>query len=203
MMEMCGFEILAHGMSPWCNAFTHDEWRDFEYARDLLHFYRAGPGNKFSRAMGWLYLNATADLLVKEEAQDVYFSFVHDGDIVPLLAALKILDEPGPQELPTDRMVQDRAWKTSDVVPMGGRVMFERIVCKKPSGHTQRHVRLSINDGVSVLPSMRAVADVPYTMPVDAFWRFIEAKMYEFGDFTEVCGLPTSAASRITFLHQR
>jgi acid phosphatase len=203
MMEMCGFEILARGTSPWCNVFSHDEWRDFEYARDLLHFYRAGPGNKFSRAMGWLYLNATADLLVKEQAQDVYFSFVHDGDIVPLLAALKILDESGPQELPTDRMAHDRAWRTSDVVPMGGRIMFERIVCEKPSGNAQRHVRLSINDGVSILPSMSEHAVVPYTMPVGAFWRLIDARLQEFGEYSEVCGLPAGAASRVTFLHQR
>lgn len=52
MMEMCGFEILVRRDSPWCKVFTKDEWLDFEYARDLLHFYLAGPGNKYAGAMG-------------------------------------------------------------------------------------------------------------------------------------------------------
>lgn len=42
MMEICGFELLARGASPWCEVFSHEEWLDFEYGRDILHFYRAG-----------------------------------------------------------------------------------------------------------------------------------------------------------------
>lgn len=63
MQEMCGFETIVRGFSPWCDVFTEDEWDHFEYARDLIHYYRAGPGNPYAGAMGWLWLNATADLL--------------------------------------------------------------------------------------------------------------------------------------------
>lgn len=63
MQEMCGFEIMVRGSSPWCDVFTQQDWYHFEYARDLLHYYRAGPGNVYSAAMGWLYLNATTALL--------------------------------------------------------------------------------------------------------------------------------------------
>lgn len=63
MQELCGFETIAKGISKWCGVFTHDEWESFEYARDLLHYYRAGPGNPYSGAMGWLWLNATTNLL--------------------------------------------------------------------------------------------------------------------------------------------
>ncbi len=65
MQEMCGFETLVRGGSPWCDVFTHEEWRNFEYARDVKHFYTAGPGNQFGPAMGWLWLNATANLLIE------------------------------------------------------------------------------------------------------------------------------------------
>lgn len=76
MQELCGFETIAKGSSQWCDVFTHDEWKSFEYARDLLHYYRAGPGNPYSRAMGWLWLNATAGLLRQgpEEAGSMFFS---------------------------------------------------------------------------------------------------------------------------------
>ncbi|KAI9852798.1 MAG: acid phosphatase pho5 [Thelocarpon superellum] len=42
MQETCGFETLVRGSSPWCDIFTHDDWENFEYARDVIHFYRAG-----------------------------------------------------------------------------------------------------------------------------------------------------------------
>jgi acid phosphatase len=63
MQELCGFETIAHGSSKWCDVFTHDEWEQFEYARDLLHYYRAGSGNPYGAPMGWLWLNATSNLL--------------------------------------------------------------------------------------------------------------------------------------------
>ena len=63
MQEMCGFETLVRGSSPWCDVFSHEDWRNFEYARDVIHYYRAGSGNPFGAVMGWLWLNATANLL--------------------------------------------------------------------------------------------------------------------------------------------
>lgn len=74
MQEMCGFETLARGSSPWCDVFTSRDWDHFEYARDLIHFYRAGPGNKYAGAMGWLWLNATSHLL--EAGPDVGTMFI-------------------------------------------------------------------------------------------------------------------------------
>lgn len=76
MQEMCGFETTVRGYSPWCTVFTHNEWSAFEYARDIIHYYRAGPGNKYARAMGWLWLNATTNLLLEgpKTAGSLYFS---------------------------------------------------------------------------------------------------------------------------------
>ena len=75
MQEMCGFETLVRGSSPWCDVFTHDDWLNFEYARDVIHYYRAGPGNRFGPPMGWLWLNATTNLLAKgPQAGKTFFS---------------------------------------------------------------------------------------------------------------------------------
>ena len=63
MQEICGFETLVRGHSLWCNAFTHEDWLNFEYARDVIHYYRSGPGNKYGPVIGWLWLNATSNLL--------------------------------------------------------------------------------------------------------------------------------------------
>jgi acid phosphatase len=74
LQEMCGFETTIRGLSPWCDVFTHDEWASFEYARDVIHFYRAGPGTKYSAAMGSLWLNATARLLVEDGSGSFFIS---------------------------------------------------------------------------------------------------------------------------------
>ena len=73
MQMVCGFETIAKGSSPWCDVFTKDEWESFEYARDVIHYYRAGPGNTYSASMGWLWLNATADLLKEGPASGALF----------------------------------------------------------------------------------------------------------------------------------
>lgn len=65
MQEMCGFETTVRGRSDWCDVFTQDEFLSFEYARDLLHYYRAGPGQRYAPSMGWLWLNATTNLLLE------------------------------------------------------------------------------------------------------------------------------------------
>jgi acid phosphatase len=206
MMEMCGFEILVKGVSPWCDVFTRQEWLEFEYARDLLHYYRAGPGNKFGALMGWLWLNATLSLMSDPSSKDVYFSFVHDGDIVPALAALGVFNEPpGNRELPTNRVKADRTWRTSDVVPMGGRLIFERITCETGEDGKQQAVRLFVNDALvdlSSIPHTVAFSEADGAISMPSFQAMLSLKGSELGDFRQACGLGDDAPDRIQFLHQ-
>lgn len=75
MQEMCGFETTVRGKSDWCDVFTRDEFLAFEYARDILHYYRAGPGQRYAAAMGWLWLNATTNLILEgPQAGPLFFS---------------------------------------------------------------------------------------------------------------------------------
>ena len=75
MQEMCGFETTVRGRSDWCDVFTRDEFLSFEYARDILHYYRAGPGQRYATSMGWLWLNATTNLLLEgPSAGPLFFS---------------------------------------------------------------------------------------------------------------------------------
>jgi acid phosphatase len=213
MMEMCGFEILVRGESPWCEVFTKDEWLDFEYARDLLHFYRAGPGNKYAGAMGWLWLNATQSLLLQEGTGGVYFSFVHDSDIVLMLATLGIYngDEllerkqnerevDGLSYLPTDSIVSNRSWRTSDLVPMGGRIIVERLNCRKSTSMDQSraYIRLVINDGITAIGDSYRNG----MATLESFQQLLHDRGEVVGDFREICGLNDSAPNSITFLHQ-
>ncbi|KAI4155852.1 MAG: hypothetical protein L6R39_001167 [Caloplaca ligustica] len=213
MQEMCGFEVLVRGSSAWCNIFTHDEWLSFEYARDVIHYYRTGPGNRYGPAMGWLWLNATAELLGRgpEKSGRLFFSFVHDGDIIPMLAALNLFPEK--RHLPVTRRRTDGVWRTSQVVPMNGRILFERLSCG-PSPHSLIHtskgtvgeqrgkhfIRINVNDGIVALPTCDTGPGS--SCPLEDFLTLVGRRGQEIGDFREICGLGGDAPAGITFLHQ-
>ncbi|GAB7345496.1 hypothetical protein MBLNU457_3816t1 [Dothideomycetes sp. NU457] len=207
MQEMCGFELLATGQSPWCDVFSHEEWLSFEYARDVLHFYRAGAGNKYGPTMGTLYLNATKNLLKQgPEFGPLFFSFVHDGDIVPFVAALDLFPEPA--GLPTSHIASDRNWRTSTIVPMGGRIILERLACRVGHSHgdserdseEQHYVRVIVNDAIVAVPGCNG--ETRRGCRLDAFADLVEKRRAQLGDFKDLCGLPEDAPGMITFLHQ-
>ncbi|KAK9458098.1 histidine phosphatase superfamily [Dipodascopsis uninucleata] len=213
MFELCGFEILIRGTSPWCDIFMESEWEQFEYARDLLHYYRTGPGTPYSKAMGFLYLNATTRSLIS--GPDLYgrtmFSFAHDGDIIPLLSVLGVLDEENEdgstKHLSEEKIMPDRKWKLSTIVPMLGRIAIERITCLSTDGMDESiGVRLLINDGVVRLAACDAnkVDLLPNgTCPIEIFEKIVSDIGHKIGSFEEACDLDErEGGHHITFLKQ-
>ncbi|KAF2177173.1 phosphoglycerate mutase-like protein [Zopfia rhizophila CBS 207.26] len=203
MQEMCGFETTVRGSSHWCDVFTRDEFLSFEYARDIMHYYRAGPGTAYGSVMGWLWLNATTNILLQgPEAGPFFFSFVHDGDIAPLITALDIINEP--THLPITHISHSRKWRKSQVSPMGGRIIFELLSCsiKHNYGRTthDHYVRVNINDGITAIP--RCENGPGRSCPLAEFGVRVKQKGEEVGDFREKCGLEEGIPERITFLKQ-
>jgi acid phosphatase len=201
MQEMCGFETTVRGRSDWCDVFTQDEFLAFEYARDLLHYYRAGPGQKYAASMGWLWLNATTNLLLEGPAVGpLFFSFVHDGDIAPMITALDIINDE--EHLPITHIPHDRKWRKSQVSPMGGRIIFELLSCRaKNTPGLAKFVRLNINDGITAIPDCQSGPG--RSCPLAQFAARTRRKGEEVGEFGKLCGLEDGAAERITFLHQQ
>jgi acid phosphatase len=201
MQEMCGFETTVRGRSDWCDVFTQDEFLSFEYARDLLHYYRAGPGQKYAASMGWLWLNATTNLLLQgpEAAGPLFFSFVHDGDIAPMMTALDVINDA--EHLPVTHILHERKWRKSQVSPMGGRIIFELLSCQTKDSHgSEKFVRLNINDGITAIPDCQ---DGPgQSCPLEKFAARTKKRGEEVGDFRDLCGLDEDAVERIEFLHQ-
>ena len=134
-----------------------------------------------------------------------------------MLAALR-LNPQEPAELPTDHVLRDRTWRSSDLVPMGGRAIFERLNCAMPQECWNRaeygypnhifcspqqdevFVRININDGIVALPGCDYGPGK--SCPLPDFLRMVEKRGKEIGDFREACGLPKSAKGGIEFLHQ-
>ncbi|OCK79484.1 phosphoglycerate mutase-like protein [Lepidopterella palustris CBS 459.81] len=204
MQEMCGFEITVRGSSHWCDVFTQQEFLSFEYARDVIHYYRSGPGTRYGGVMGLLWLNAMVKLLVEgPSAGPLFFSFVHDGDIVPMLTALDLF--PDKNHLPITHIAHDRKWRTSQVSPMSGRVIFERLTCPSQpydtaSTSNETFVRVNINDGIVAIPG--CASGPGHSCPLSEFEARVAMRGRELGDFRERCGLGREAPGRISFLHQ-
>lgn len=200
MQEMCGFETTVRGRSDWCDVFTQDEFLSFEYARDILHYYRAGPGQRYAASMGWLWLNATTNLLLQgPSAGPLFFSFVHDGDIAPMMTALDIMNDE--EHLPITHIPHDRKWRKSQVSPMGGRIIFELLSCKSKEMPGQaKFVRININDGITAIPDCQSGPGK--SCPLSQFAERTKKKGEQAGDFRELCGLSKDSPEKITFLHQ-
>jgi acid phosphatase len=116
-----------------------------------------------------------------------------------MVGALDIFPEN--KDLPVDRLVTARNWRTSQITPMGGRVIFERLACSEASnGPEKSYVRVNVNDGIVEIP--HCGTGPGSSCPLEQFVALVSQRGEETGDFNEKCGLPKDSPDRITFLHQ-
>ncbi|KAK9474119.1 histidine phosphatase superfamily [Dipodascopsis tothii] len=193
MHELCAFELLARDRSPWCSVFEPADWDTFEYSRDLLHYYRSGPGTPYAVPLGRQYVEATSALLADGPAAgSLFFSFAHDGDLLPVLTALGLF---GHEHMPAHHVQPDRLWRTSSLVPMAARIVIERSTCASGPG-----VRILVNDGALPLPG--CPADPAAWCPLDTFLAEIGKRLDTAPSFADACGLSPDVPSAISFLRQ-
>ncbi|KAF7292511.1 Acid phosphatase [Mycena kentingensis (nom. inval.)] len=57
MQQTCAYETVALGYSAFCDLFTEEEWKGFEYSIDLSYWYNNGPGNPAvaAQGIGWVH----------------------------------------------------------------------------------------------------------------------------------------------------
>ena len=123
---------------------------------------------------------------------------MHDGDIVPFVAALDLFPEPS--GLPTSHIAVDRNWRTSTIVPMGGRIILERLACQTGASDERHYVRTIVNDAIVAVPGCDG--ETRRGCRLDAFADLVEKRRAQLGDFKHLCGLSEDAPDMITFLHQ-
>jgi len=139
-----------------------------------------------------------------------------------MLAALDIFHSD--TLLPTTHRDPSRTWRLSQVTPMSGRIIFERLTCP-PSFHTtapyrqpndrpdlsqkplheqqaqnNTYVRININDGMVALPN--CTSGPGSSCPLREFLAFVKSRGEEVGDFREICGLGSDVPGSLDFLHQ-
>ena len=154
-------------------------------------------------------------------------SSVHDGEIIPMLAALDIMHSTF--LLPVTHLPAFRKWRISQVVPMSGRIVFERLTCypdyinirapatfkskrhkhrkshpefdKVPRPENGTYLRININDGPVALPGC-SNSGPGSSCPLHEFLAHVRSRGEEVGDFREMYGLGPDVPGKITFSHQ-
>ncbi|KAI0405616.1 histidine acid phosphatase [Xylaria palmicola] len=199
MMELCGYESVIRGSSPFCDLdlFSPDDWLDWEYTADIQYHYNVGYGNPVSGFVGLPWLNATAGLLLADRSsEDMYVSFTH-RELPPMVTVAMGLfnnsafggGEFGINDtMPLDRINYRRAWKSSHILPFLGNLAIERLSCKGTYGYSDgEYYRVLVNSAPQPLPGC---TDGPGTTCTrSGFEQYIQNRVDAFQGFSNKCGV--------------
>ncbi|KAK4122976.1 histidine acid phosphatase, partial [Parathielavia appendiculata] len=138
---LCGFESQITGrLSPWCDVFTDDELKSYEYHNDLRYYYGVGPGTDLNKKLMMPFVDSVVGLLARGPeitgtAADgssfavpkLLMAFMNDGQLNEMAAAIGVFDE----EPPLDPSVRDdnRLYMASRFSTMRGTIALERLNC--------------------------------------------------------------------------
>jgi len=141
MQEMCGYETVIRGSSPFCSLdlINPDEWLGFEYTNDIMYHYNVGYGNPTSGVIGFPWLNATMNMLTSSNAaQDLYISFTHRELPPTVLVAMGLFNNTQfstassiNDSMPLDQINYNRAWRSSYILPFLTNIAIERMDCSQ------------------------------------------------------------------------
>ncbi|KUI66994.1 hypothetical protein VM1G_02474 [Cytospora mali] len=201
MMELCGYESVIKGGSPFCDLslFSPDDWLGWEYTADVQYHYNVGYGSEVSGPIGLPWVNATAGLLMAEpdssDVQDLYVSFTHRELPPTVLVAMGLFNNSafGGSEatindtMPSDRINHRRAWKSSHVLPFMTNVAMERLNCTGSYGYKDGdYYRVLVNNAPQQLPDC---GDGPgTTCSRSTFEGWVQDRADLFSGYSEKCG---------------
>ncbi|KAI0122854.1 histidine acid phosphatase [Xylariales sp. AK1849] len=155
---LCGFESHITGkLSPWCDIFTDEELKQYEYSNDLRYYYGVGPGTDLPKKMMSPFLHALVDIFQEGpgitglkadgssfELPKLLMSFLNDGQLTELVTASGVFDEQQP--LSATEKDDNRLWVSSRYVSMRGTIAFEILNCiKSPDDGSGGYPNLTIS----------------------------------------------------------
>lgn len=158
IQQLSSYEMNVRSWSPWLDVFTKEEWTGYEYTRSMYFYYCAGPGaGKSAVSEGSIFTNSTLELLKHGPGSDgigsLYFTFTHDTDQTPILAALG-LTWPNKEHPPWNgTFTFYDGYSASEIIPMGAHLVLERMKCRKSVLHDEGiYIRAVLNEAVKPLP---------------------------------------------------
>ncbi|KAF2503363.1 phosphoglycerate mutase-like protein [Lophium mytilinum] len=213
MQELCGYETVIRGSSPFCSldVFSPNDWLGFEYTNDIQYHYNTGYGNDVAGAIGFPWLNATAGVLTandtdSSDAQDIYISFTHRELPPVVLVALGLFNNSAfsggddiNATMPLDAQNYRRAWKSSHIIPFLTNIAIEKLSCDSYGFGVGEHYRVLVNQSPQPLPGC---TDGPgESCSRDGFQKFVQSRGEILGSFGEKCGVDYSNSTDILSIY--
>ncbi|KAF4513035.1 hypothetical protein G6O67_000358 [Ophiocordyceps sinensis] len=139
MMDLCPFHsVVTPNATPsgFCNLFSQDEWRGYDYFRSLGK---------------WTTTNSTLDSSPETFplTRKLYADFTHDNSMTSVFAALGLYNMTG--DLPTRHKRPPRdthGYSASWTVPFAGRMYVEKMHCGQEDKGKEELVRILVNNRV-------------------------------------------------------
>lgn len=147
---LCPYETVANGFSQFCELFSFQEWKDFNYAESLWFEQNCAFGAPTGRAQGIGWVNELIRRIEKKpfdystissenstlDASDMFFpldqdinvDFTHDSVIASVVTALDFsqFSTSMPRDGPVDGV---EYYTTSKITPFAARLTAEIIEC--------------------------------------------------------------------------
>jgi acid phosphatase len=181
VLDLCIYERNFVGTDRFCALFTEDDWYSYDYGKDTsAHRSNVGYNSSFSATLGYPWLAATTKLLQKDTCQKYFPLFAHENLVLLAIRSLGLFFDQFEQFPPTLKL--DRKYRISNMTPMGGRALLERLNC-----NGKRFVRVKVNERVQKIPGCDSGPG--FACPLDQFVERVEARKSTDGNFIEKCSL--------------
>lgn len=186
----CAYELDAVGESRVCDALSLNTFVELEYFRDSEMWYEKAA-HPYSFALGSVYVDAMIKLFEEQETKEnLFFSFTHDTELLHFMNALGIF-EYQKEDLSTRNIDFLRFFKTSELVPMGARIVIERYTINK-----EHYIRVLINDAVIPIPECQ---NGPFfTCKLTKLNHIVSEKM-KGNNFVDKCRITEERPQELTF----
>ncbi|KAL6920811.1 hypothetical protein ACHAPO_004510 [Fusarium lateritium] len=177
LMDLCPFNTVntpdGAVQSRFCDLFSTEDWRSYNYWQTLSKYYKYGNGNDMGPTQGVGYVNELISRLTRKPVKDetttnstldsnpetfpldrtLYADFSHDNSMVSIFSAMGLYNYTG--KLPKQHIVpavRAHGYSSAWVVPFAARMYVEKLECgatKEQKG--EEYVRVLINDRVMEL----------------------------------------------------
>jgi len=159
---------------------------------DIMYFYNTGYGNQISGVLGFPWVNASAEALLADDAdQDLLVSFTHRELPPTVVVTLGLFNNSAfsgadniNTTMPLTTQNYGRAWKSSRILPFLTNIAIEKMTCDSYGFDAGDYFRVLVNKD----PQPLTCADGPgESCSKTAFHDFIQEKGSRFGGFTKEC----------------
>ncbi|PCH38306.1 phosphoglycerate mutase-like protein [Wolfiporia cocos MD-104 SS10] len=205
LQQMCAYETVAIGYSKFCELFTEEEWKGFDYAMDLFFWYDSAFGSPLARVLGVGYIqelvarlthtpiethNTSTNATLSDNPvtfplnQSLYVDATHEVVVLHVITALNLTTLAANGPLPADHIPPHQTFKASHLAPFATNIQFQLLSC---SSVADPQIRIIINDGVVPLTGIKGCPEQKDGMCPLATFVGAQKEIIQETDWEYVC----------------